>query len=77
MRDEFRAQPQNTRVAAGERALLECGPPRGHPEPTLQWKRNGHVIDLEATKRLVTKILNYDKKKKIVYDVIILVKNED
>ncbi|XP_044018248.1 roundabout homolog 1-like isoform X1 [Aphidius gifuensis] len=52
LRDEFRAQPQNTRVAAGERALLECGPPRGHPEPTLQWKRNGHVIDLEATKRI-------------------------
>lgn len=54
LRDEFRAQPQNTRVAAGETALLECGPPRGHPEPTLQWKRNGHVIDLDATKRLVT-----------------------
>lgn len=52
LRDEFRAEPQNTRVAAGETALLECGPPRGHPEPTLQWKRNGHVIDLEATKRI-------------------------
>ncbi|XP_044580244.1 protein sax-3-like isoform X1 [Cotesia glomerata] len=52
LRDEFRAQPQNTRVAAGETALLECGPPRGHPEPTLQWKRNGHVIDLESTKRI-------------------------
>ncbi|KYN03253.1 Roundabout like protein 2, partial [Cyphomyrmex costatus] len=51
LRDEFRAEPQNTRVAAGETALLECGPPRGHPEPTLHWKRNGHIIDLEATKR--------------------------
>lgn len=51
LRDEFRAEPQNTRVAAGETALLECGPPRGHPEPTLHWKRNGHTIDLETTKR--------------------------
>lgn len=51
LRDEFRAEPQNTRVAAGETALLECGPPRGHPEPTLHWKRNGHMIDLDATKR--------------------------
>lgn len=51
LRDEFRAEPQNTRVATGETALLECGPPRGHPEPTLHWKRNGHTIDLETTKR--------------------------
>ena len=27
-------------VAAGEPAVLECVPPRGHPEPTVAWKRN-------------------------------------
>ena len=27
-------------VAAGEPAVMECIPPRGHPEPTISWKKN-------------------------------------
>ncbi|NP_001418057.1 uncharacterized protein LOC402947 precursor [Danio rerio] len=40
LRDDFRQPPNDVVVAAGEPAVLDCVPPRGHPEPTVSWKRN-------------------------------------
>ncbi|KAL1128888.1 hypothetical protein AAG570_013422 [Ranatra chinensis] len=31
---------------------MECGPPKGNPEPSLIWKKNGHNIDLENSDRV-------------------------
>ncbi|XP_068601861.1 roundabout homolog 2 [Brachionichthys hirsutus] len=40
LRDDFRQAPSDVVAAAGEPAVLECVPPRGHPEPSVSWKRN-------------------------------------
>uniref|UniRef100_A0A1A9VZK8 Roundabout n=1 Tax=Glossina brevipalpis TaxID=37001 RepID=A0A1A9VZK8_9MUSC len=52
LRDDFRLEPQNTRIAQGDTALLECAAPRGIPEPIVLWKKNGQILDLESSKRI-------------------------
>ncbi|KAJ8368298.1 hypothetical protein SKAU_G00083260 [Synaphobranchus kaupii] len=45
LRDDFRQAPSDVVVAAGEPAVMECVPPRGHPEPTISWKRNNARVN--------------------------------
>uniref|UniRef100_A0A8C1WZZ4 Roundabout, axon guidance receptor, homolog 3 (Drosophila) n=1 Tax=Cyprinus carpio TaxID=7962 RepID=A0A8C1WZZ4_CYPCA len=45
LRDDFRQTPSDVVVAAGEPAVMECIPPRGHPEPTISWKRNNVKVN--------------------------------
>ncbi|XP_065215201.1 protein sax-3-like [Planococcus citri] len=51
LRDEFRIEPKNKKAIQGETTLLECGPPKGHPEPVISWKKNGQTLDLDSNKR--------------------------
>lgn len=53
LKDEFRLEPQTTRVVAGDNVLLECSPPKGSPEPSIMWKKDGDILDLEKRYRLV------------------------
>ena len=35
-------------MTAGEEVRLPCGPPPGHPQPEVEWRKDGAVLQLEA-----------------------------
>ncbi|XP_029923853.1 roundabout homolog 1 [Myripristis murdjan] len=45
LREEFSVQPSDVEVAEGEMAVLNCGPPVGHPEPHVTWRKDGLPIN--------------------------------
>ncbi|RWS31362.1 roundabout 1-like protein [Leptotrombidium deliense] len=51
-REEFRTIPKSASVVAGEAAILECTPPRGHPEPAISWKKDGKTLNIGSSSRL-------------------------
>lgn len=53
LKDEFRVEPKDTKVAQGQTALLECSPPKGHPDPMVVWKKDGEDVHIDSTTRYV------------------------
>lgn len=45
LQEDFSEQPSDVVVAEGEMAVLTCGPPLGHPEPNVSWKRDGLPVN--------------------------------
>ncbi|KAI5641931.1 immunoglobulin domain-containing protein [Phthorimaea operculella] len=52
LREEFRLEPATTQTAQGETIILECSPPRGSPEPTVYWKKNGQILHFDGDSRM-------------------------
>jgi len=47
LQTEFRTMPQPVQGIVGDSVVLECEPPRGHPEPQIRWKKNGQSLELD------------------------------
>ncbi|CAG5009829.1 unnamed protein product [Parnassius apollo] len=52
LREEFRLEPVTTQTAQGETVILECSPPRGSPEPSVYWKKNGQILHFDGDTRM-------------------------
>lgn len=51
LKDKFRVQPEDVGGLEGGSARLDCVPPKGSPPPTVFWKRNGRIVDVETEPR--------------------------
>ncbi|KAJ1530846.1 hypothetical protein ONE63_005691 [Megalurothrips usitatus] len=47
LKHDFRAVPTPQVVTAGSTVLLQCGPPRGRPEPAVFWRKDGRTLNLD------------------------------
>ncbi|MEE6484549.1 hypothetical protein FKM82_013905 [Ascaphus truei] len=45
LREDFRLKPSDAVISAGNPLVVECLPPKGHPEPTVTWKKDGVLIN--------------------------------
>ncbi|XP_069802618.1 roundabout homolog 4 isoform X2 [Dendropsophus ebraccatus] len=45
LKDEFRQEPLDRVVIAGRTLVIDCSPPKGHPEPVVTWRKNGVLLD--------------------------------
>ncbi|KOB78706.1 Roundabout, isoform B, partial [Operophtera brumata] len=41
------AEPRDVKVASGEPAVLECSGPKGVPDPSVHWTKDGQTLDVD------------------------------
>ncbi|XP_036894126.1 roundabout homolog 4 isoform X2 [Sturnira hondurensis] len=55
LQEDFQIQPQDTVATVGEQLILKCQPPRGHPEPTVSWWKDGKPLALQPGRHTVSR----------------------
>ncbi|XP_042693099.1 roundabout homolog 4 [Centrocercus urophasianus] len=54
LRDNFRLQPGDLVVVAGQALELDCVPPAGQPEPRVTWRKDGVTLRLAGGRHQLT-----------------------
>ncbi|KAK6060665.1 immunoglobulin domain protein, partial [Cooperia oncophora] len=52
LRDDFRTRPRTVQALSGDKAVLECSPPRGFPEPVVTWRKDDRELKLSEIPRM-------------------------
>nr|CDJ87769.1 Immunoglobulin I-set domain containing protein [Haemonchus contortus] len=52
LRDDFRIRPRTVQALSGDKAVLECSPPRGFPEPVVGWRKDDREVKLSEIPRM-------------------------
>ncbi|KAJ1361378.1 Protein sax-3 [Parelaphostrongylus tenuis] len=52
LRDDFRTRPRTVQALSGDKAVLECSPPRGFPEPVVSWRKDDKELKLSEIPRM-------------------------
>nr|XP_045001817.1 roundabout homolog 4 isoform X1 [Jaculus jaculus] len=55
LQEDFQVQPRDTVAVVGEQLILECGPPRGYPKPSVSWWKDGKPLALQPGRHTMSR----------------------
>ncbi|TMS37275.1 hypothetical protein L596_004245 [Steinernema carpocapsae] len=53
LKNDFKVRPKGLQVIVGSRAVLECSPPEGYPQPTVIWQKDERELRIQDDDRMI------------------------